>query len=117
MSDCAVKACKNKALPGHHVWDVNGCSFPSCDCCDQEEDKEYERDELTCATCDDEGWVEGPNTCGQRGGCSDGMCGGCFAQEPCLECNEGGGEREPDYDAMRDEREDLNAEVEWESRY
>jgi hypothetical protein len=85
----------------------------------EEEDAE---DESECQTCDGEREIEGARVCGQpsRGGCSDGMCGGCFESYPCPDC---GDESEPDWDAIADDRRDERAlrdsepedEVKWES--
>lgn len=82
-----------------------------------------EETEQECETCGGEGSVEGGNVCGNTrlGGCSDGMCGGCFSSEQCTDCP-AAEEMEPDWDAMRESREEDRElrneamdEVEWES--
>lgn len=88
------------------------------DCVKEDEDEETEQE---CKTCGDEGYIEGGNICGSKGGCSDGMCGGCFASEPCPDCSSAD-KYEPDWDAMREAKEDNRRgyedamdEVEWEA--
>ena len=81
-----------------------------------------DEDEQECKTCDGEGTVEGALVCGnvRAGGCSDGMCGGCYPTIPCPDC---GGNSEPDWDAIAKDRAESRAlrdsepidEVEWES--
>jgi hypothetical protein len=123
LPKCSVKECKNEADPRWFVNDDDtGASYPSCDGCGGGEYAVSELDaeaKLPCETCDDEGTYEGQNICGSRGGCRDGMCGGCFSTELC-DCAAGekvGAGSEPDYDAIGDERRDERGrdEVDWES--
>jgi len=74
--------------------------------------KECKDPDSICKTCEGEGTVEGDRVCGSpsRGGCADGMCGGCFAVDPCPECRDEGLE-EPDWDAMREARDEVAWEV------
>ena len=116
MNDCAVKTCKSKADPRWYVYDVNGRPFQSCDGCGQlgeEGERAYERDELECHECGDEGFVEeGPYCFRPASDC----CGGCFKSVACSVCGDpDGGFDEPDPSDYYDDV-DLNAEVEWESR-
>lgn len=86
-----------------------------------EEEDDEEEAEPECETCGGERTVESERVCGntRRGGCADGLCGGCYNDEPCPDCTDAD-EFEPDWDAMREAREEndmLRAqdEVEWES--
>ena len=91
------------------------------DCEPREKGDVEEKTEFECDTCGDEGSIEGGNVCGSPslGGCRDGMCGGCSAEIPCPDCqNPDAGE--PDWDSMREAREETAAlqaedEVEWEA--
>lgn len=87
---------------------------------EEKEDVEGETEQV-CENCDGERVVEGARICGSPslGGCSDGMCGGCYASEPCMYCGEED-QDEPDWDAMREAREEAaedraQDEVDWES--
>ena len=74
-----------------------------------------DREAWVCETCEGEGTVEGPVSCNVV---PSECCGGCTTMEACPDCDGDGIDHEPDYDAMRDdlrERDDLAAEVEWES--
>lgn len=71
-------------------------------------------DDSECQTCDGEREIQGANTC-TISGCDS--CGGCFDYEPCPDC---GGDHEPDWDAIAEDRAESRAlsaqdEVEWES--
>lgn len=73
-----------------------------------------------CEACGGEP-VEGPLVCGdtKRGGCADGMCGGCYEEIPCPDCSEEG--QEPDWDVIAENAAENRAlraqdEVEWESK-
>ena len=63
-----------------------------------------------CRDCHGDGGIE-VLTCGTSRCKCDGFSGGCSEFERC-HCNP---EEEPDWDNMRDDHIDLNAEVEWES--
>lgn len=78
--------------------------------------KTNEEAEQECETCGGEGVVEGALVCGnvRAGGCRDGMCGGCYPEKPCPDCVNAEA-NEPDWDAMRESREETMDEVGWES--
>lgn len=71
-----------------------------------------EERQANCEECGGEGGVEAM-ACGTSACSCDGFSGGCTEFFRCDNCQ--GEPEEPDYDSMREDREDLNAEVEWES--
>jgi hypothetical protein len=121
LGKCGRKKCMNDAEGGKELFDEEGRRYKSCRDCDNDEFPEEELEkaaQLECDECGGEGVIEVDNRSSCRRPPSD-CCGGCYDSEPCPKCGEEA--PEPDWDAIREEREeaaiDRNAEVEWDAPY
>lgn len=117
LGKCGRKACMNDAEGEKYTCDEEGRKYKSCRECHNDEfpiEELEEEAQLECDECGGSGYVEEGPYCSRPA--SD-CCGGCFTEVPCSKCGEEA--PEPDWDAIREQREDeaadLNAEVDWEA--